>query len=394
MLTWIKEHLKLVIVAGAVLGSIGFVIGIKIADQPFFCGLACHEMQPHVDTRAANFHGKNGVVCMDCHSKQGFWHHAEEHIVSSWFVVPHITKVYLEDEHDIHANVEGFDKEAWSFRGKVGTPAEKEIFKECKKCHPNRLETSYYMKVPEEKHELISNNCKRCHSAIASQAEEDTEAAKAALYKEGIKAPRGLPNVHPLHLGMDILCVKCHSRVVHSTDPSRHTPGMERCVRCHNGEDAPFDDCKMCHIGIKKIFAGNSAKGIEETESPMVDIECLECHNAKKYYKVSGQTCAECHDDESYARKIPELQGIYNEKFALATKAHDKAQAGLERARRHGKDVSAIISVFKEGEYNYKLAGLDGSHGVHNPEFTAAVLDRVVETFNEVNNMIEATVQQ
>ncbi len=392
MFGWIRKHIMLVLVLAAIGGGVGLYVGITIADQPFFCGMLCHEMAPHVDSRAANFHGKNGVTCMDCHAGVGFWHHVEDHVVSSVFVIPSVLKTYLADEHHIHADVPGFNSEEWSFRDK--TPAqEKKIFKECKRCHPNRLEKSYYMKLPEDKHALVSSNCKRCHPAIAKQAEGDTEKAKAALYKEGIKAPRGLPNVHPLHLGMDIYCVKCHSRVVHSTDPTKHTPGMERCVRCHDGENAPFDDCKICHIGIKKIFEGKTARGIEETPSPMVDIDCLECHNAQREFTVSGQACVDCHEEESYRTAIAELQAVYNAKFEKATKAYNKAKEGLKKTSRKGKDTSGIASVFKEGEYNYKLAALDGSHGVHNLEFTTPLLDRVIETFNEVNNMIEVALQ-
>ncbi len=391
MIGWIKKNLMLVIVVAAVLGSISFYVGIKVADQPWFCGLACHEMDPHYESLKANFHGKNGVVCMDCHSYQGFFHHAEEHILASGLVVPHITKVYLNDHHsNFHANVPDFDMEGWDFKGKT-IREQREIFKQCRRCHQNRLDKSYFMFMPKgEKDEMVTSNCKRCHPAVAKQAEEDTEKAKEALYKEGKNAPNKMPNVHPLHLGMDVYCNTCHNRVVHNNNPETSPMAMGDCTTCHDGENAPFEDCKMCHVGIKKIFDGNTGRGIEETASVMQDIECLDCHNSQRQYTVSSQACVDCHEDDSYGKPmIDDWQGVYNEKLALATKAYEKAKVNLKEADRKGKDVSGIVSVFKDGEYNYNLALIDGSHGVHNAEFTTPLLENAAKTFAEVNNMIE-----
>ncbi|MBI5787657.1 MAG: NapC/NirT family cytochrome c [Candidatus Schekmanbacteria bacterium] len=389
MFAWIKRNLLVVLILLAVMGGAGLYVGITIADQPFFCGLLCHEMQPHVDSFRANFHGKSGkVVCMDCHAVPGFWHHVEDHVLASVFVIPHITKVYLEDEQNIHANVPEFNKEEMNFKGK--TPKEeKELFAKCKVCHPNRLEFSYFMKVPEDKHTIITNNCKRCHPAIANQREEDTAKAKAALYQEGMRAPRGMPNVHPLHLGMNVHCNKCHNRVVHNVNPAESPKAMHDCTGCHNGTDAPFGDCKMCHVGIKKIFEGNSGRGVDVLASPMADINCPDCHNAEKKYKVNAQACVDCHGDEEHGqKKINELQGAFNENLTKVTALYEASREKIDFAQRRGKDVSPVVSIFKEGEYNYKLAKLDASHGVHNPEHTKALLEAAEHTFTEVKNML------
>lgn len=393
MAGFIKRNLKVLLVLLIVGGSIGTYVGIKIADLPAFCGLLCHSMTPHVESLEANFHGKNGVICMDCHSHPGFFNHLEEHVVASVLVIPEITKIYLEDAHNLHANVPEFNAERLNFKGK--TPAEQEeIFKECRRCHPNRLDKSYFMEAPHSKYEMITHNCMHCHQAVAKQAEPDFEKAKTVLYKRGTKAPRSMPNVHPLHLGMDVYCNSCHSRVVHNNDPVNAPMAMHDCTKCHDGEQAPFEDCKMCHVGIKNIFEGKIGKGVEETASFMLDIGCMDCHNAQINYAVNTQVCIDCHDDASYGNMVGDWQVTYNEKLAKASQSYKATKERLEVLGRKGKDLSAILSIFKDGEYNYRLAALDGSHGVHNPEFTTPLLDKVEHTFNEVNNMVDASLKR
>ncbi|MBI4651486.1 NapC/NirT family cytochrome c [Candidatus Desantisbacteria bacterium] len=172
MIEWIKKNLVLTIVIVIVAGTVAFVAGIKLADKPFFCGMLCHEMQPHVDSLKANFHGAKDVICMDCHSEQGFINHATEHLAALSLLGGHFSKSYLEDEFGFHKNVQGFNAEEMNFKGKTDTEEEKKLLGKCAECHPNRMGTSYYMKVPEHKKEMITENCIRCHEEVEAQKQE------------------------------------------------------------------------------------------------------------------------------------------------------------------------------------------------------------------------------
>ncbi|MBI5418261.1 ammonia-forming cytochrome c nitrite reductase subunit c552 [Candidatus Poribacteria bacterium] len=413
MIEWIKKNLVLAIVIAIALGVVGLVGGIKVADMPFFCGMLCHEMQPHVDSLAANFHGKNGVICMDCHSKQGFINHTLEHMVSAKLMIPHLSKVYLEDEHGRHKDVKGFNAEEMNFRGKVDSPVEEEMFKKCLTCHPERLSKSYYMKAVHHMEEVVTANCKRCHTGIAGSGIENAEEAKKLLTNfekpllvevatgelvdsdaakrltdarelfNGFTRPQKLANVHPLHIGKDILCVKCHNRVVHSNHPQKHTPTMDVCFACHNkGGKAPEVECPVCHIGQANLFAGVKAKDIAESPAFMKDIACTDCHINNMKFDVSA--CVGCHDD-SYKDKLAEFKNNYKTKFEAVSKQYEEINKALEE----GKSLGQAAATFKRATFNFKYAGNDGSKGMHNPDFTDALLTKSQEDFTEVQKALK-----
>jgi len=399
ILEWAKKYWILLILAGipGIVG--GTYVGIYMADRPWFCALMCHNMVPHYETFKASRHGRkalNGdMTCMDCHAEPGFFNHMFEHIVASRFMITNVTKPYLHDHADIHQNVKGFKKEEWDFRGKSFSE-EKEIFKECQKeCHTKRIGKSYYMTPTEEGRELLNENCHRCHEQIAEQAEPKKEKAKQLLYVTPepnpwrYPEPQALPNVHPLHLGMNVGCVTCHSRVIHSTDADKkHTPGMERCFRCHDNKKASRDKCPACHVNPRDLFAGVKGKGIEEMPGPMVEIECMECHLEENAYKVLPSVCVDCHD-EDYPENIMEWRKAWEENYKVAKRNYTKVKRQLDKWRRAGRSTSLINPIFRNAEYNYWYAARDSSRGIHNPDFAQALFESANNGLNECLEMMK-----
>ncbi|MBI5207005.1 MAG: ammonia-forming cytochrome c nitrite reductase subunit c552 [Candidatus Firestonebacteria bacterium] len=386
MIEWIKNNLALAVVIAIVVGTVAFVGGIKVADQPFFCGMLCHEMQPHVDSLEANFHGKNGVTCMDCHSEQGFINHAIEHAVSAKLMIPHITKVYLEDEHGLHKDIAGFNHEEMNYKGKVDTEAEQELFKKCMACHPDRLSKSYFMKANPHMEITVTENCKRCHEEIAKSKVEDLNEAKKLL--TDFSKPLKIANVHPLHIDRhigekEILCVACHNRVVHSNNPQVHIPGMEMCFRCHNkGGKAPEVECKGCHLGQANLFAGIEGKDVDQNASFMADIGCADCHSNDMKFDI--QACVGCHDD-SYKDKLKEYKDSYKTKYDNVKKVYDEVQESVKM----GKTLGQAEALYNKASFNFKYAELDGSKGMHNPDFTSALLDKSLADLEEVKKALK-----
>lgn len=399
ILVWLKKYWILVVILGGLQAIPATYLGVYMADRPWFCALMCHNMVPHYETFAASSHGKNAVggdmTCMDCHSKQGFFNHLTEHVVASQFMIPNITKPYLYDHTDIHKNVEGFKKKEWDFRGKSYVE-EKELFKECQKeCHTKRIGLSYFMLPTAHGYELINDNCRRCHEQIAQQAEVDLEKAKALLHEVSPQnpwkypEPQALPNMHPLHLGMGVECVTCHSRIIHSTEADKkHTPGMERCFRCHDNEKAARDNCPACHVNPRDLFAGVKGQGIEEMPGMMVETECTECHSEDDAYKVFPEVCVDCHD-EDYPQNIVDWRKKWEDNYKDTRKTYNKVKTLLEKRHRAGRSVSTVSPIFKKAEYNYWYAARDNSRGIHNPDFTEALFESANNGLNECMEMMK-----
>ena len=400
LLAWARKYwLLLVIVAiPSIMG--GTYVGIMMADQPWFCALMCHNMVPHYETFTATRHGQKALGgsmnCMDCHSKQGFFNHLIEHVVASKLVIPNITKPYLYDHLHTHRDVKGFNSEELDFRGKTYAE-EKEIIEKCQeKCHTRRVGESYFMQTIGHTRHIVNENCLRCHEQIAELAEPNKKKAKKLLHEEAepnqwsYPGPRALPNIHPLHLGMDKHnCVVCHSRVVHSTEPAKqHIPAMERCFRCHDNKKASRDNCPACHVNPRNLFAGVQGKGIEETPAYMVETECMECHLEENDYKVVPQVCVDCHD-EDYPKYIVEWRKKWEDNYEVATKSYKAVKKKVLKWRRGGRSIASINKIFKKAEYNYLYAARDNSRGIHNPDFTEELLVSANDGFTECLEMMK-----
>ncbi|MFQ5647277.1 MAG: cytochrome c3 family protein [bacterium] len=405
---WFKEHIPVLIGVLAIGGGLHGYVGVKLAGQPLFCKVMCHEMSIHYDTYVQTKHGKaeQGPVCMDCHAVPGFFNHLLEHVVAIRFMIPHVTTPYLADEGHIHKNVKGFDEEEMDFNDK--TPLEEEeIFKKCHVCHPNRAAKSYFMHPEDHGRTVLNNNCRRCHARIVKVAEKDFVKAKKLLYAKSWTSdePHMLANVHPLHLGLDftkilkqyprlkpyverdnpawknrIRCTACHSRIIHSTHPEKkHVPGMRRCQRCHDNKLAPRDECPICHIGPKNTFLGVKAIGMEEMESPMVDNECTDCHNLSKNYKVYLEACDDCHEDSP--ERFKKFRKKWLDSYEVTTKNFKDVERYIGRLKRAGKNMLPYMKLYKRAKYNYLYAARDYSKGIHNAPFTDALFKDANQNF-------------
>ncbi|MDD5773340.1 MAG: hypothetical protein PHX78_07765 [bacterium] len=383
---WLKENLKTVIIVVVVGGIVAFYGGIKVADMPFFCGMLCHEMKPHVASLKANVHGGKNVICMDCHSHQGFFNHATEHIKSLALLGGHFSKAYLEDEFDLHKNVQGFNKEEMDFKHKSKEEQDK-IAKECLKCHPARMTGSYFMVQPEFKDKMMNENCHRCHEEIVKTGEKDIEKAKGLLSAETEK-PAIIGNVHPIHIGKDILCTSCHNRVVHSVNPSVMKFGMDNCMKCHNGEKAPKVECKGCHNGPKNLFAGTGARDVKGSADFMAEQECTGCHNETEAFKYSDELCTGCHD-EGYAKTRQEWQSAYENNMAKASEGYKALKETFEKAKAENKVTAEIEEKFKKLEYNYAFVSIDRSRGVHNSEYSKSIFSDIDTKVNEIKEVLK-----
>lgn len=104
-------------------------------------------------------------------------------------------------------------------------------------------------------------------------------------------SPRGdlqIPHrAHVTILAMD--CVECHDFLVHELSPAgTHTPTMQGCLRCHDG-DAAKDTCTACHTE-KAAPADHAAPDWPVVHALRAqEPECDSCH------KWTDDWCVDCH---------------------------------------------------------------------------------------------------
>ncbi|MBI4651487.1 hypothetical protein HY745_09445 [Candidatus Desantisbacteria bacterium] len=114
----------------------------------------------------------------------------------------------------------------------------------------------------------------------------------------------------------------------------------------------------------------------------MADTECTECHSNNMKFDI--ETCVGCHDD-TYKAKLTEYKNNYKAKFDEASKLYEE----ITKAIAEGKNPGASEAILKRAEFNFKYASLDGSKGMHNPDFTDSLFTKVMADLNEVKNALK-----
>jgi hypothetical protein len=201
-----------------------------------------------------------------------------------------------------------------------------------------------------------------------------------------------LPPVHNIHRGKKMTadmkptpqtleCHLCHGEDVAKT--RKQIPSMSVCQSCHTGEIAPDLPCKRCHIGTKKVLDGIGGINVDDTVSQMADVDCEDCHDSENEYQVSSEACLDCHEEELLEKKA-RLQKEHAEKVVTVGNYYKEIGDYIKSA--NGKSNTFINhDEFKKGEYNYKLALLDRSGGIHNTEFTKQLLGRAEKTLAKLD---------
>lgn len=128
-------------------------------------------------------------------------------------------------------------------------------------------------RVPDVFDAPTNEACLVCHSDLRSVSPEGD-----------LQIPH---RAHVTVLEMD--CIECHDFLVHETnDAGKHTPSMEGCMRCHDGDTAK-DACTACHT--EKAAPATHSKGdwLIAHGGHAQDPECVTCH------KWRDDWCVHCH---------------------------------------------------------------------------------------------------
>ncbi len=88
---------------------------------------------------------------------------------------------------------------------------------------------------------------------------------------------------------LEMQCIECHSYLVHELNPQgKHTPTMEGCLTCHDGDRAK-DACTACHTAKAAPATHSGADWLVVHGTKKDDPACVSCHQWKDDW------CADCH---------------------------------------------------------------------------------------------------
>ena len=106
-------------------------------------------------------------------------------------------------------------------------------------------------------------------------------------------SPKGdLQIPHRAHVTiLKMECVQCHNYLVHELNSTgKHTPLMEDCLTCHDGDKAD-NACSSCHTAKAAPESHRSSDWLVLHADRATDSECVACH------KWTEDWCVDCHRD-------------------------------------------------------------------------------------------------
>jgi len=162
----------------------------------------------------------------------------------------------------------------------------------CEECHVRpspgalaayrvRMTGEFYValvnrsRVPDVFGAPTNDACMRCHNDLRT-----------------ISPTGDLQIPHRAHVSvLEMECVECHSYLVHELNPGgEHTPTMEGCLECHDGDRAK-DACWACHTQKAAPQSHAEADWLIVHADQANDDACAECH------QWAEDWCVQCHSE-------------------------------------------------------------------------------------------------
>lgn len=205
-------------------------------------------------------------------------------------------------------------------------------------------------------------DCRACHNIHTTYTADDWSLETiepVELYAfEGVTYDGGAGN----------LCATCHQ-------PRRQMVAEDGIVNWSSSHYGPH------HGPQSAMLLGVGGAGVEGDESihaRFVDDTCVTCHvaNDDHSFEASLAVCQECHDEaEDF-----DIGGVQTQVDELVAELQELlvAKGMLAGDEEHG--FHSVVGEYPEAEaaalWNYIfIVPEDGSHGVHNPDYTIALLE-------------------
>ena len=254
-----RAHLWLWAAVALIVGLAAFIGVARATDASWFCN-TCHEMKPFYAAWSAGTHGHEGVQCIDCHVRVGFFPRLSHKFVALGEVWSHF-----------------FGNR--SFPLEVPPPMPNSW---CARCHPN-VRTNLKNFV----HELHASkgSCRDCHPTTGHKV--TTQALKdAGIFNPNVRVTPFALNVAIINGGranvpghITVVCSRCHDMKATGCRPCHAPPN----TNAHQVSS----DCTLCHKP-GRVFSFSH---------PGANVQCLDCHTVPATHPANalGKACTICH---------------------------------------------------------------------------------------------------
>jgi len=259
----------------------------------------------------------------------------------------------------------------------------------CITCHDAPTEVLEYNGLKVDHNEFLSHGaaCESCHASATQTPQPIEDGRCLECHTFGVDHSMSATEMHRVHaLGAHkIECFNCHGMIRHG--PAAETMSLEQF------------DCKACHINQHAVqqrayLVESDAGGEEQAISPMflAHVGCTGCHTERhvleanplsgaEVAEASIKSCDRCHKPGLGEQMVPLWQTATKDLYARAEAAVAERRAGTLNAKGE--------RLVSEAEGLMNLVKVDGSWGVHNPEYTQGLLERALKKLDEAENETE-----
>lgn len=262
----------------------------------------------------------------------------------------------------------------------------------CLTCHeaPKGLIEYQGLKVDHSEYLSYGASCESCHrnATVTPQPIEDGRCIVCHTF--GNDHSLSTEEMHRVHaLGKHkIECFNCHGMVQHGVTAQAMTLEQFDCRKCHINEHSAQRDA---YLLASRPAEPHGAPGVDGVINPMflAHVDCTGCHvrdhpgsdspvDMSRVRIATPDACDRCHKPGYGEQMIPMWQNSTRTLF-------DRVAARLDMIDRDGLTPDAETRVRQATEL-LELVRLDGSWGVHNPEYTQQLLERALGKVTEVIN--------
>lgn len=421
---WRARHLRVAALAAGLVAALALVVlagAMEVSSTPEFCG-SCHVMKPYYESWKSSTH--NRVACVDCHIPPGITAELRKKYEAVSMVVRYFTGTYgtnpwaeIDDAACLRCHerrlIEGremFSDVHFDHRPHL-TEMRRGKKLRCTSCHSQLVQGSHIT--------VTASTCILCHFKDVPAGQGTARCTVCHEVPRALVSRGGLQFDHAEVVRFDMQCSWCHA---HAAEGEGRVP-RERCLTCHNDparlialDDADRlhrahvtehkVDCLNCHLEIqhaalpaletaggecaschggghsaqREVYAGIGGRGVEPLPSPMflAGVRCDGCHfiaghdrRGTGVQKASEVSCMSCHGP-SYRRVYQSWQR------GLAERVRGVRSALADLPPRAGRQDSAAL---RDARANLSL--VERANGVHNVDYSLALLDRAFDLANE-----------
>lgn len=362
--------LIIVIIAGLLFANVEV---LHYTSEPEFCQ-KCHPAEKvgplsEYHTWEKNIHATAEVDCLDCHGNPGFFGYAKAKING---LKDLYGEFFKSEEHKMEILMKGATDKEYA--------AELVPNEICMHCHTDSVNKKHF------NNRLMNVGIHFRKLDEVHNPEFRKSFGKPDILEEGVSV--GVEPNHKKHIeDVGLNCVDCHLGVAHG-GKLHNLPKMATCFECHHKERIENPDisapetmeCEKCHTLQVDIQAGDFAEeqGVDNLQWYMDSLACTDCHT-DPYARPNTDTCTNCHDS-SYGDLMIMFQDTYDNRLEGIEKEYTKLfneRLEMPEAKR---------ALFHDLKRLMRAMQMDGSSGVHNPDYFSMMMDRADSLIEKIHS--------